>query len=137
MFDPITRKLNIPQNVLLHAFNTILVPEYVLDATKASHSEKTPNGMMLMQCKGCRKHIGYTTEFEGEKKHFNVFPSRLVEFGEDKEFTKVFKGCLLNHGIDNRTKDLFFISYEEDSEGTIMCEGIKVKVLSSVSVLRG
>ena len=66
-----------------------------------------------------------------------MFPSRLVEFGDDKEFTKVFKGCLLNHGIDNRTKDLFFISYAEYSEGTIMCEGIKVKVLSSVSVLRG
>ena len=90
-----------------------------------------------MQCTGCPNQLGYTTDYAGEGKQFNVFPSKLVEFGGDKSFVKVFQGCLLNHGIDNRAKDLFFIAYEEDQAGTISCTGVKIKVLSTVSVLRG
>ena len=44
---------------------------------------------------------------------------------------------MLNHGIEDRAKDLFFISYEESSSNERVCKGVKIKVLSSVSILRG
>ena len=66
-----------------------------------------------------------------------MFPSKLSEFSEDSTFVETFKACLLNHGVENRAKDLFFVSYEQINSVGVMCKGVKIKVLSSVSVLQG
>ena len=64
-----------------------------------------------------------------------LFTRKLAEFPGDREqFAKDFRACLLNHGAEDRAKDLFFVTYEVGS-GTGFCMGVKIKCLSSVSIL--